>query len=199
MTLIEEEICRIYGNSNLSANQTGVENKISQLTYKVVAISEIIQGDVQDCVDWAIVMLQLGHETPNLLMLSATSKSASYFEVRPYLEDAIRELGLEMKSGNGAIISYACYYVCQISKSEDVRSNLKKLYEFCQQRDYEDLVYDFYLLHWAWDQIDHDDSNFNHYWEGANKNNIKKIVKEVAITWLFENKHHFRQNPLERN
>jgi len=71
---------------------------ISELTYKVVALSEVIQLNPNECVDWAIEMLEHGYETPNLIMLAGCDKSTSYFEIKSYLEDAIKELGLKMKS-----------------------------------------------------------------------------------------------------
>jgi hypothetical protein len=166
---------------------------ISELTYKVVALSEVIQLDPNECVDWAIEMLEFGYETPNLLMLAGCDKSASYFEIKPYLENAAKELGLQMKIGDDAVISYSYYFIREISLGKKVRSNLAELNNFCQQRDYEGIVYDFYLLFWAWDQIDYDDTNQNHYWEGTNKENIESTVVKIANDWLKENKEHYIQ------
>lgn len=166
---------------------------ISDLTYKVVALSEVIQLDPNECVDWAIEMFEYGYETPNLLMLAGCDKSTSYFEFKPYLENAAKELGLQMKNGDAGVISYSYYFIKEITKRKNVRSNLTELYKFCQQRDYEGIVYDFYLLYWAWDQIDYDDTNQNHYWEGTNKENIENTVIKVVNDWLKENKIHYIQ------
>ena len=166
---------------------------ISDLTYKVVALSEVIQLDPNECIDWAIEMLELGYETPNLLMLAGCDKTTSYFEVKPYLENATKELGLKMKNGDDGVISYASYFIKEISEGRKVRLNLAELYKFCQQRDYEGIIYDFYLLHWAWDQIDYDVTNQNHYWEGTNKENIEQTAVKVANDWLNENKKHYIQ------
>ena len=166
---------------------------ISDLTYKVVALSEVIQLDPNECVDWAIEMLELGYESSHLLMLAASDKSTSYFEIKPYLERAAKELGLTMKNGDDGVISYSYYFIKEISLRKRVRYNLAELYGFCQQRDYEGIVYDFYLLYWAWDQIDYDDTNQNHYWEGTNKENIEQTVVKVANDWLYDNKEHYIQ------
>ncbi len=166
---------------------------ISDLTYKVVALSEVIQLDPNECVDWAIEMLELGYETPNLLILAGCDKTIAYVEIKPYLESAANELGLKLKIGDDGVISYSYYFIKEISLGKKVRPNLAELYKFCQQRDYEGIVYDFYLLYWAWDQIDYDDTNQNHYWEGTNKENIEKTVVRVANDWLNENKEHYIQ------
>ena len=54
-------------------------------------------------------------------------------------------------------------------------------------------VYDFYLLYWAWDQLDYDDENFNHYRESANRSNIEQIVIKVAQKWIDKNEKHYAQ------
>jgi hypothetical protein len=167
---------------------------LSSLTYKIVAFSEVDQLNADDCLDWATEMLTLGYETPNLLMLASFNKPTSYFEVEPYVKDAIRELKLRPQSGESGILSYVSYHVQQIADGKDVKQNLAELYSFCQDRDYEKSVYDFYLLYWAWDQTRYDDQpNSNHYWEGATKENIEETVVAVAKDWIVKNEKHYAQ------
>ena len=166
---------------------------ISELTYKIVAFTEIQPVDTNESIDWAIEMMELGFESPTLHMLAGFSKPTNYFEVIDYVTDTVKELGLEMKNGDDAILSYASYYVHQIAKSQKVRENLTDLYNFCQMRDYEDFVYDFYLLYWAWDDLDYEDNEHNHYWEGARRTNIDKIVIDEANKWIQKNKEHYAQ------
>lgn len=163
---------------------------VSGLTYRVVASFEDMPVNTSDCINWAIEMLELGYETPHLLMLAGCNKSESYFDIKPYVEASVKELGLEMKPGEEGVISYAYYLIKTISLNRNVRQNLGELYRFCQQREYEDVVYDFYLLWWAWDQIDYDDTNANHYWEGVTGKTIEKTVVKVANDWLKKFKEH---------
>tara|TARA_R110000796_G_scaffold185330_2_gene302099 strand:- start:187805 stop:188320 length:516 start_codon:yes stop_codon:yes gene_type:complete len=167
---------------------------ISQLTYKIVAFLEIQQVDTNESIDWAIEMMELGYESPTLYMLASFNKPTNYSEVINYVTDTVEELGLEMKSGDSATLSYTSYYVHQIAKGQRVRENLTELYKFCQMRDYEDLVYDFYLLYWAWVSLDYEDHTYNHYWDGARKENIKTIVMDEAKKWLKKNKEHYEQH-----
>ena len=60
-------------------------------------------------------------------------------------------------------------------------------------RDYEDLVYDFYLLYWAWWELDYEDKEYQSYWEGARRANIEKIVIDEAKKWIEKNKKHYQQ------
>ena len=166
---------------------------ISELTYKVVAFSEIQQVDTNDGIDWAIEMLELGYESRTLGMLASIKKPANDFEVIDYVKNAVEELGLKLRNGDDAILSYASYYVNQIVREENIRENLNKLYKFCKSKDYEDLVYDFYLLYWAWDDLDYEDTGNNHYWDGARRNNIGRIVVDEAKKWVEKNRKRYAQ------
>lgn len=159
---------------------------ISDLTYKVVAYSDLTTVDGDDCVDWAIEMLQLGYETPSLLILAGLTKPVNQFEVRDYLKRALSELQLDEKTGDDATLSYSSYYIIQIAQGKDVKRNLRMVYEFCKARDYEKLIYDFYLLYWAWDDLDFG-NGYQAYWPDADKNNIQEIVIQTAKRWLADN------------
>ena len=165
---------------------------ISHLTYKVVAYSDltIVNGD--DCVDWAIEMLELGHETPSLLILAGLSKPTNQFEVKDYLKRALSELKLDEKTGDEATLSYSSYYITKIAKGEDVKRNLGMVYQFCQMRDYDKIIYDFYLLFWAWDDLDYG-NEYQSYWPDADKSNIEQVVIETAKKWILENEKHYAQ------
>ena len=166
---------------------------ISELTYKIVAYQDIQEVDSNESVDWAIEMLELGFETESLLMLASFNKPTNYFEVINYVKKSIEELKLEVKSGNDAIMSYSAFYVHKIAKKNNIRENLTELYKYCQKWNYEDLVYDFYLLYWAWGDIDYEDIDYSSYWEGANKENIEGIVIKTAEEWILKNKKHYAQ------
>lgn len=163
---------------------------ISDLTYKVLALPGNIQLDSVECIDWAIEMLNLGYYTPNLNRLSKCNDTISYFEIQPILKNAIKELGLHFRYEENGVISYIYYYVKKITENKDVKQNLKKIVTLYDAHYTEEKINDFFFLYWAWKDIDYDNSNFNHYWEGANKSNIENIVIEEAIKWLAKNEKH---------
>jgi len=165
---------------------------ISELTYKVVAYSDLTTLNGDDCVDWAIEMLQLGHDRPSLLILAGLTKPTNQFEVRDYLKRSLSELELDEKTGDDATLSYSSYYITKISNGEDVKKNLGMVYEFCKARDYEKVIYDFYLLYWAWDDLDYG-NEYQAYWPDTDKSNIEQIVIETAKKWVEENEKHYAQ------
>ncbi len=165
---------------------------ISCLTYKIVAFSEVPNFNMDDCVDWAVEMIAMGYETPNLYILAGLSKPANYFETAEYLKRALEELHLQAKTGDDGVLSYSCYYIEQIGRGFNVRENLKIVYKYAQNRPFEKLIYDFYLLYWAWLGIDHG-HEIQEYWPYANKSNIESIVIKTADQWLKENKKYYAQ------
>jgi hypothetical protein len=165
---------------------------ISELTYKVVTYSDLTTVNGDDCVDWAIEMLQLGHETPSLLILAGLTKPTNQFEVRDYLKRALSELKLSEKTADDATLSYSSYYITRIAAGQEVKRNLGMIYEFCLKRNYEKIIYDFYLLYWAWDDLDYG-NEYQSYWPDADKTNIEKIVVETAKKWVLENEKYYAQ------
>lgn len=58
---------------------------------------------------------------------------------------------------------------------------LNSLKELCIELDYKKSLYDFYLLYFAKDDLI--DSENQWYWEGADKSNIDKIIKDCFIKY----------------
>lgn len=102
---------------------------------------------------------------------------------------------LVLLQGDKAISSYCSYYIKKISQRENTKENLKAVYKFCQSKDYEQLIYDFYLLYWAWEDIDYGEK-YTPYWETANAENIQSIVVDTATKWLDANRANYAQHEL---
>lgn len=160
--------------------------KFSDLTYKIVAFSEIENFNSDDCIDWAYEMLLLEHYSESLLILAGISKPSQYFEVKEYLKKALNELNIKALDKEDAILSYSTYYIKKISESENIEQNLKLIHTFCQDNDDNSNIFDFSMLYWAWDDFKYGEE-YSHYWENANRHNINQIIIEVAKNWLSKN------------
>lgn len=169
-----------------------ISSKISDLTYKVVAFSEVPNFNTDECVDWAVEMLCLDYEIISTLILSSLTKPTNYFETIPYLVSAIKELRLVTKTGEEGILSYSSYFINKIAQHKDIKENLVALYRYCSAKNYEKVIYDFYLLFWAWDDLDYG-NEYQSYWPTATKQNIESITKTIAIQWLKEHKQRYVQ------
>ncbi|SNA74739.1 hypothetical protein [Flavobacterium psychrophilum] len=160
--------------------------KFSDLTYKIVAFSEIENFNSDDCIDWAYEMLLLENYSESLFILAGISKPSQYFEVKKYLKKALNELNIKALDKEDAILSYSTYYIKKIAKSENIEQNLKLIHTFCQDNDENSNIFDFSMLYWAWDDFKYGEE-YTHYWENANRHNINEIIIEVAKKWLSKN------------
>lgn len=159
---------------------------MSPLTYKVVAYQSMPDYDMDECVDWAVEMIELGYDTEHLLILAGLTKRVNFFETEKYLQAAMNELSLKPKTGEDGVISYSSYYIMQIAKGINVRENLKTLADCIVDVGYNRSVYDFFTLHWAWDDMDWYDG-MQWYWPEATSDNIENIVTDQAKQWLISN------------
>ena len=177
---------------DISVDKNIQVGKISSSTYKIVAFSEVPNFNMDECVDWAVDMISLGHDTPSLLILAGLSKPTNYFETVEYLKAALDELHLKIKTDDDGVLSYSSYFIEQIAKGDNVKENLTAVYKYSQAREFEKLIYDFYLLYWAWDDLDYG-NEIQEYWPDANKANVESIVIKTADKWVKENKKHYVQ------
>ncbi len=66
------------------------------------------------------------------------------------------------------------------AEEADLLEVLREAKDICIQHDYLDSVYDFYLLYFAYDELQH--RTQQHYWEGATRDNIERLIEERART-----------------
>ena len=150
---------------------------------KVFRYCSTNKGDPSDCVKWAEAALCEDFDTPSLRILAGLSDPLNFFEVKSYAEAALKELGIEIPSSTQSVSAYAKDIAHDIINSPiSVRENLKKLFDLCIAHDYQDDIFDFYLLHCALNDFDYGD--VQHYWEGATKDNIESIVIEKCNEYI---------------
>ncbi len=157
--------------------------KNSSLTSKILAYKELQDFDINEAIDWAVDMLTLGYETPSLLILSGFSKPTNFYDAEEYLKGSIKELGLKIPERNVAIFQYCKYLIEKIADEENVKGNLYQLYKIAGTIDDDKRIFDFYLLYWAWSDLDYG-LEYQHYWDGATPKNIEQVVIEQAKKYL---------------
>lgn len=137
----------------------------------------------QACVDWAVKMLVQGRDGDCLEMLASMSTPFNDFEIADYRDRALVELQIEDVSKTQAAMMYAIElaqsaYTGQI----DLVSALRSLKDICVECNYEKNLYDFYLLYFAYDDLQ--SSEVQWYWDGANRGNIDSIIRDRIHSFL---------------
>src|SRR5882757_3434739 len=156
---------------------------ITNLTKRILAYRELGDFYMDEAVDWAVEMPLLGYETPSLLILSGISKPSNSFETEGYLIASLEELNLKIPGREEAMLQYSNTFIEEIAQCKNVKTNLYQLYKVARSAFDTDVFQDFYLLYWAWDDLD-SGQGYQHYWEGATVDNIEKITVDTAHKWL---------------
>lgn len=136
----------------------------------------------QLAVDWAISLIQEGNENESILMLASFSEPIEKHEISPYITSVLNDLGLKEIECDEALIAQTHFLLSKILKNKEIRGNLKLLCELCVSKNYDNRIMTFYLLCFAWDELDEFGVNF--YYESANSDNIEEILIKEAILWI---------------
>lgn len=159
---------------------------ISELTSKVLAYPfSPDPGAMDEVVDWAVEMMELGYESVNLYILAGLSKPVLYYDAAEYLGATFKDLNLKILNEKDAIDSLGAYYILKIARGEDIRTGLHSLKDLSLRGDGDNNLDDFYLLYFQWWDLD-DDIYPGHYFSGATKENIEQLTINTAKKWLDE-------------
>ncbi len=142
--------------------------------------------DYNIVVEWAIGQLELGADTPNMLMLASFGPPFEVREISPYIAAALKDLGLQEKDGDDAVKAVIRYYLNEVVLDHAVRKNLRHLFELHLEYDSGFDLMPFYLLYHAWYDLE-SGMAYNHYYNIASLENIESILKQEALEWLENN------------
>jgi len=152
-------------------------------TPRILADKALQETCGQECVDWAISMLEQGRDGHYLTMLAGMSPPFNHFEVADYRDRALRELGIIEISDSAAVTTYAAEQLrLALAGEADLIATLSVIKDLCIARDYQSDIYDFYTLYFAYTDLQ--ESNFQWYWQGATRENIVSIIRNRAEAFL---------------
>ncbi|MEM8775512.1 MAG: hypothetical protein AAGF53_10800 [Pseudomonadota bacterium] len=157
-----------------------------RFTSEIYARRFLDLGPDETVVSWAENMALAGFTSDGLFILLGESKPFNKFEIDGLLDRIQRELKIpKVTSQKEAVEIIATAHVRRFLSGEaESVSTLFALKELYDNEGREDALFDFYLLHFAAEDLETD--KVQHYWPGANNENIKKIICEVFSTWIDE-------------
>lgn len=155
-------------------------------TYEILALKTLNRDIDKTWTDWAIEMLRHVHDTESLTILAGESSPYNQFELQQLTTKVLTELNLDFSDKDQAVKNYASYLVDRVLKNElDSLTVLEILKDICIELNMEKYLYQFYLLYFAKDDLL--DSAVQWYIDGANRNNIDKIITDYFKKWLADN------------
>lgn len=137
----------------------------------------------QNCVDWAVSRLEEGRDGYYLAMLAGMSPPYNGFEIDALLKRALRELDVPNLSPSAAVWAYAAECLQEaLSAGSDKVESLGIVVDLYVDHDYPRELYALYRLHYAHRELM--DYGHQFYWEGANYENIDRIIDEKIEAFL---------------
>ena len=132
-----------------------------------------------ECIDWAIGLLESGHDSPSLRILSGLTPPLNHFELSSLRDRVLEELRLPETDIQNPVSAYVSELVATaLTEGASLVPVFAQLTQLAISLEYPRELMPFYNLHFAWEDLQHSDVQW--YWDGATRNNIDRIMREQA-------------------
>jgi hypothetical protein len=152
-------------------------------TKQVLAEKALNETCGNQCVEWAIGMLESGHDANYLLRLAGMLPPYNHFEIADLRDRALNELGAHDISTFDAVTAYAVELLDSALRGDvDILHALARVNDLCIANDYQHNIMEFYLLYFAHSDLQLSDVQW--YWDGADAENILSIIRDRATAFV---------------
>ena len=146
-------------------------------TYRVLMKKAFNEDIDESWLEWALEMMEAGYESDNLYILAGITKPYNQFELQELTDKVLADLNLETSDKSLTIRNYVYYILSKtINEPSKYLESLKEVKDICIGLDMDKEYMDFYLLYFAKDDLNELENQW--YWDGADRNNIDKIINE---------------------
>ncbi len=133
----------------------------------------------QECVDWAIGMLERSVESRSLLLLAGLTPPLNHFEICALRDRALEEIRPPELSVADPVMAYVAEIVAPAMWDPGaLRDVFERVTRLAIELGYPDDLQPFYNLHYAAEDLLHED--VQRYWPAANRENIDRIMRQEA-------------------
>lgn len=148
-------------------------------TARILADKVLQKTCGQECVDWAIGMLEAGRDGECLSRLWGMVPPFNHFEIAALRDRALVEVGVADVAPAITFSRYATEVLQSgLTGETPLTTALATVKDLCIANDYQCGLFDFYLLFFAYDDLL--DSEFTYHWPGATRENILEIIRGRA-------------------
>lgn len=156
-------------------------------TQEILAWRALNRSVDESWVDWAVSMLEAGHDTRHLAILAGMTEPFNQFEMIAIVDKALTELGYDWSDEETVLKDHVADVLQRMLVDQITsRDALRGLMELCVELGYSSDLYKFYLLYFAQDDLRM--SEVQWYWPDATRENIEEIIRQYTTRWLEENK-----------
>ncbi|NND96289.1 MAG: hypothetical protein HKN47_03040 [Pirellulaceae bacterium] len=137
----------------------------------------------EQCVDWALALLESGRDGAALCRLASCRPPYNHFELASLRDQALIAMRLDDVSNDDADAMYASELLAAGLAGESVILDaVAHVKDLCLANNYQRELYDFYLLYFA--NSDLQEQDIQHYWPEADRSNIDAIIRERVLRFL---------------
>lgn len=155
-------------------------------TSQILAERALEESCGQQCVDWAVGLLEEGHVEDFVLRLAGMLPPYNHFEIRDLTDKALDELKVDDLPTDDAVTKYAAeLFQSALAGRANLIDSLATVKQLCIANGYQQNIMDFYLLFFAYADLQSYDTQW--YWPGADRENVQSIVRERAIAFVEAN------------
>lgn len=152
-------------------------------TYKILK-EKACNADIgKNWSDWAIEMMEVGFEVDSLYELAGISRPFNQFELQVLTNKVLEDLNLDYSDKEKTIKNYAYFIIkSNVGNASKYYDVLKEFRDIYYELDMDNEYKAFALLYWAKDDLLSQEVQW--YWDGANRTNIDRIIKEQFELWV---------------
>jgi hypothetical protein len=151
-------------------------------TNQILADKSLSETCGQQCVDWAIGMIEAGHDGHYLMRLAGMLPPFNHFEIAEFRDKTLAEMDIKDVPCSEAITKL---FQKALKHEVDIFEALVEVSGLCIANDYQRNIMDFYLLENAYSELQFRDVQW--YWDGATHDNIQSIIVERAKKFVDSN------------
>jgi hypothetical protein len=154
-------------------------------TYEIRLLKHLNRSVDEKWIRWAVDMMIAGFESEYIIELAGISIPYNQFELKSLTDKVFHDLSIDLNNREQIIKDYVCFVGQDvIDNKRDLYKTLREIKDVCVERDYLDLIHDFYLLYFAKEDLIYDVNQW--YWNGANRDNIDQICIDYFKKWIIE-------------
>ncbi len=154
-------------------------------TAQILAERALQKSCSEQCVNWAIGLLESGCESPTACRLAAKCPPHNHFELASLRDQVLEELGVIDTPHDEAIIDFAAELLSRAEdETMDLDAAIEMVKDLCVANNYQADLHDFYLLYFA--RTDLREREYQYYWSDADRSNIDEVTRERVRRFLTE-------------
>ena len=114
---------------------------------RIIADDYAGRSVTDDAIRWAVLALEAGFDSPNVLMLAASERPANWFETERYFRVALAEVGVPWPDRDAALRAAALDMAAAIVRGEaEPKRTVQRISRFAVALDYPSDMMELYCL-----------------------------------------------------